>query len=108
MKIQRVQKDNCVLLRLMGPVTIDHVDKLHQEILFAMADSKELVLDLSTTTECDATALQIFYAAYLHAQKEEKKFKIEKPSPEAIDALIVGGFSHTPLYDSSDADSTAA
>lgn len=106
MKFEQTEQDGCALLKLKGTATIENATILHQEILFALADSKGLILDLSAVTECDTTALQIFYAARLSAQKEGKRFQVLTLSRAAADILEVAGFSHIPIFEGINIDST--
>lgn len=91
MEIERTQKEDRALIKVIGSATIENAERIRKGLLQGMTDSNALIVDLSQVTECDVTALQLFFSAKMSAQLKQKKFNVVNPSCNAMETAARAG-----------------
>lgn len=66
-----------MVLSLSGDLTIQHVVQLKQQLQQSLAESEELIIDLSAAEVVDAAFLQLLYAVQTEALRQRKEISLK-------------------------------
>jgi anti-anti-sigma factor len=83
------------IVNLSGSLTIDRAAALKDEMLAAIKDSENVVLNISQVEELDLSCLQVIYAADTKAKAEGKSLHFAGSVPASVaKRLAACGFVH--------------
>jgi anti-anti-sigma regulatory factor len=88
----RITQDGNIV-RIAGTLGLSEADELHKALAGSLNRHSGLMLDLSSVDACDASGLQLLYAARRSALIAKKPFRIVAISPEFEQACITLGTS---------------
>lgn len=83
-------------LTLGGDVTIGTIAEAHQQLAFALSNTRELHIDLQGVTQADLTLVQLLLSARHTANRDGKGIYLTQPLPDVLMSEVVrGGFSNS-------------
>ena len=80
MGFTKQEKDQTVILKIDGPLTIDNLKHLKEELITCYDEYSGIVLDLKNVNECDTAGIQLLWATRKTATYKNKSFSIQSPS----------------------------
>ena len=94
MQISKNQTGDCVELLVNGRVDGALANQLEVEVLGAMRDGANTIyVNLAEATFLCSAALRVLLQYYRQAKQKGKTFRVARPSPEALSALEMTGFT---------------
>jgi|688.fasta_scaffold720433_2 hypothetical protein len=82
------------MMKLPESMTVRNSKKFHKDLTYALNNSEDLTLDVSSVVETDISLIQTIYAARYYAEIHSKTIRLDKPAGGAVAALLArGGFT---------------
>ncbi|MGD0819456.1 MAG: STAS domain-containing protein [Desulfomonilia bacterium] len=83
-KIDKIDNDNTMILRVQGALSIQDASALRDCLLKALGSTESLVIDLSGAEAIDLACLQVLCSAHKTFSKAQKSIGITGELPEGI------------------------
>lgn len=76
MAITKHEKDGQAILKIDGPLNIETLSMLKEELMAALNEHSGIALDLKNVNECDTAGIQLLWSARKTAEGKAKNFSI--------------------------------
>jgi ABC-type transporter Mla MlaB component len=75
-------------LTLIGDLTIEHVQELHQKLMAALDKTQHLTITFADVTGADLSCVQLLCSAHRTAVRTDKFLKLDQQRPEALCRVV--------------------
>lgn len=94
MTITKTQENGTLILNINGRLDTSTASKLHDELIPAFDETKEIMLDFTGLVYVSSAGLRVLLMAQKTAKSKGASVKLRNVSPDIIEVLEMTGFSN--------------
>jgi anti-anti-sigma regulatory factor len=76
------------VLKFCGDLTIENAQELHKNLVTALHNAKQLLVNFEDVTAIDLSFVQLLCSAHRTALRSDKEMKLASQRPEALKAAV--------------------